>query len=165
MTLVFEDHFLFHGNRDEWPSVRLVRAEAAIGSYLETPIVSSSPLASCQRKHVNASKNVASARINRTESSQRIVAIRVAANCGPTGMKPAETFLEPLETPEQKLLKSGASIETFVNAIKYGESPVTSSRFEGQEAILAVATPTSRHRHRSFVHECVRHCRLAKMRR
>ena len=35
----------------EWPSVRLVRAEAAIGSYL------------------------------------------VAANCGPAGMKPAETFL------------------------------------------------------------------------
>ena len=105
MTLVFEDHFLFHGNRDEWPSVRLVRAEAAIGSYLETPIVSSSPLASCQRKHVNASKNVASARINRTESSQRIVAIRVAANCGPTGMKPAETFLEPLQTREQKLRK------------------------------------------------------------
>ena len=61
----------------EWPSVRLVRAEAAIGSYLETPIVSSSPLAPCQRKHVmtDTRKNVASARINRTESSQRLLPI------------------------------------------------------------------------------------------
>ena len=46
-------------------------------------------------------KNVASARINRTESGYRFVAICVAANCGPTGMKPVETFLEPLETREQ----------------------------------------------------------------
>ena len=76
------------------PSVQLDRAEAAIGSYHETPIVSSSPLALCQRKHVKADtiKNVASARINRTESSQRFVAIFVAANCGPAGMKPAETI-------------------------------------------------------------------------
>ena len=82
---------------DEWPSVRLVRAEAAIGSYLETPIVSSSPLAPCQRNHVmtDTLKNVASARINRTESGERSVAIFVAANCGPAGMKPAETILLP----------------------------------------------------------------------
>ena len=72
------------------PSVRLDRAEAAIGSYIETPIVSSSPLALCQRKHVTAGmrKNVASARLNRTESGYRSDAIFVAANCGPAGIKP-----------------------------------------------------------------------------
>ena len=48
-------------------------------------------------------KNVASARINRTESGDRSVVICVAANCGPVGMKPTETFLEPLENPVQKL--------------------------------------------------------------
>ena len=76
------------------PSVRLDRAEAAIGSYPKTPIVSSSPLAPCQRKHVMADtrKNVATARINRTECSQHSLPF-VAANCGPAGMKPAETFL------------------------------------------------------------------------
>ena len=96
----------------EWPSVRLVRAEAAIGSYLETPIVSSSPLAPCQRKHVmtDTLKDVASARINRTESSKRSVANCVAANCGPTGMKPAETFLEPLE-----LVKKSCASESCCN--------------------------------------------------
>ena len=36
--------------RSEWPSVRLVRAEAAIGGYLEMPFVWSSPLAPCQRE-------------------------------------------------------------------------------------------------------------------
>ena len=35
--------------------------------------------------------NVATARINRTESGNRSVAIGVAANCCPAGMKPAET--------------------------------------------------------------------------
>ena len=51
------------------PSVRPDRAEAAIGSYLEMPFILSSPLALCQQKHVKAdlSKNVATARINRTE--------------------------------------------------------------------------------------------------
>ena len=78
---------------DQLPSVRLDRAEAAIGSYIETPIVSSSPLALCQRKHVKADtlENVASLRINRRESGDRSVAICVAVNCGPAGMKPAET--------------------------------------------------------------------------
>ena len=77
------------------PSVWLDRAEATIGSYLETPIVSSPPSALCQRKHVKADtlKNVASARINRTERSERSVAICVADNWGPAGMKPAETML------------------------------------------------------------------------
>ena len=95
--MFFEDHFSSVGNEFELPSVRLDRAEAAIGSYLETPIVSSSPLALCQRKHVKADtlKNVDSARINRTESSERSVSICVAANCGPAGMKPAETILAP----------------------------------------------------------------------
>ena len=32
-------------------------------------------------------------RMNRTESGDHSVAIYVAANCGPAGMKPAETFL------------------------------------------------------------------------
>ena len=51
----------------EWPSVRLVRAEVAIGGYLETPFVSTSPLAPCQRKHVTTDtfKKVVSDRINR----------------------------------------------------------------------------------------------------
>ena len=61
----------------EWPSVRLVRAEAAIGSYLEPPNMRSSPLALCQRKHVTADmlRNVASGRMNRTESGVRSSAI------------------------------------------------------------------------------------------
>ena len=37
----------------EWPSVRLVRADIAIGGYLETPFVSSSPLARGQRRARN----------------------------------------------------------------------------------------------------------------
>ena len=37
-----------------------------------------------------------SVRIDRTESGSRSVAICVAANCGPAGMKPAETFLAVL---------------------------------------------------------------------
>jgi len=78
----------------EGPSVRLVRAEAAIGGYLEPPKMPSFPLALCQRKHVMAGirKNAASARINRTESGFRSDVIFVAANCGPAGMKPAETL-------------------------------------------------------------------------
>jgi hypothetical protein len=57
------------------PSVRFTRAEAAIDSYLEMPFLLSSPLALCQRKHVKASvsKNVATARINRTECCERYV--------------------------------------------------------------------------------------------
>ncbi len=45
------------------------RTEAKIGSYFETPIVSSSPLALCQRSLETADtlKNVASARNYRTE--------------------------------------------------------------------------------------------------
>ncbi len=68
----------------EWPSVRLVRAEAAIGLYLKTPFVSSSPLASCQRKHVTTDtfKNVVSDRINRNgvefgEASKRVLTFSV----------------------------------------------------------------------------------------
>ena len=38
------------------------------------------------------SQNPASARINRTESGFRSDVIFVAANCGPAGMKPAETL-------------------------------------------------------------------------
>ena len=93
--MFFEDRFSSVAIDLELPSVRLVRAEVAIGSYREPPIETSSPLALCQRKHVKAElfKNVASARMNRTESSERSVAICVAANCGPAGMKPAETFL------------------------------------------------------------------------
>ena len=89
----FEDRFSSVAIDFELPSVRLVRAEVAIGSYREPPIETSSPLALCQRKHVKAElfKNVASARMNRAESSERSVAICVAANCGPTGIKPAET--------------------------------------------------------------------------
>ena len=86
------------------PSVRLDRAEAAIGSYIETPIVSSSPLALCQRKHVTAGmrKNVASARLNRTESGYRSDAIFVAANCGPAGMKTSgNPFGKHLGNPAQ----------------------------------------------------------------
>ena len=63
------------------------------------------PRASGKHVMTDTFKNVASARINRTESGGRFVAICVAANCGPTGMKPAETFLEPLQTREQKLRK------------------------------------------------------------
>jgi hypothetical protein len=49
----------------ESPSVRLARAEAAIGSYLEIPFATSSPLALCQRKYVaDTLKNVATIRIN-----------------------------------------------------------------------------------------------------
>ena len=83
------------GWESELPSVRLGRTEAPIGSYLETPLVSSSPLALCQRKPVKADtlNNVSSAGINRTESDERSVALCVAANYGPAGMKPAETFL------------------------------------------------------------------------
>jgi len=57
------------------PSVRLARAEAAIDSYREMPFMLSSPLALCQRRHVKASlsKNVATARINRTERCERYV--------------------------------------------------------------------------------------------
>ena len=44
------------------------RAEATIGGYHDTRIVSSSPLALCQRKHVKVAKNAASDRINRTEN-------------------------------------------------------------------------------------------------
>ena len=80
-------HFGSEGIECELPSVRPARAEAAIGSYLETPIASSSPLALCQRRHVRADtfENVAPAR---TESGDRS-----GANCGPAGMKPTETFL------------------------------------------------------------------------
>ena len=93
------------------PSVRLVRAAAAIGGYLETAFASSSPLALCQQKHVKADafENVASLRINRRESGGRSVANCVAANCGPAGMKPAETlWVSSLETnrwQERKLCK------------------------------------------------------------
>ena len=45
LTWVFDDHFFFVGIEVEWPSVRLLRADVAIGGYLETPFVSSSPLA------------------------------------------------------------------------------------------------------------------------
>jgi hypothetical protein len=77
----------------ELPSVRLARAEAAIGSYLEMPFTTSPPLALCQRKYVaDTLKNVATIRINRMECCERSVARCVAANCGPAGMKPAETF-------------------------------------------------------------------------
>ena len=57
------------------PSVRLARAEAAIDSYLEIPFMLNSPLALCQRKHVKTSlsKNVVTARINRTECFERYV--------------------------------------------------------------------------------------------
>ena len=67
LTCVFADHLSSADNESELPSVPLGRAEAPIGSYIETPLVSSSPLALCQRKHVKADtlKNVASARINR----------------------------------------------------------------------------------------------------
>jgi hypothetical protein len=57
------------------PSARLARTEAAIDSYLEMPFRLSFPLALCQRKRVKASlsKNVATARINRTECCERYV--------------------------------------------------------------------------------------------
>ena len=43
-----------------------------------------------------------SAWINQT-CGDRSVAICLALNCGPAGMKLAEAFLEPLESPEKKL--------------------------------------------------------------
>ena len=77
----------------ELPSVWLDRPEAAIGIYVETPAVSISPLALCPRKHVaDTLENVTTIRINRMECDDHSVAICVAANCGPAGMKPAETF-------------------------------------------------------------------------
>ena len=63
----------------ERPSVRLFLAKATIGSHLEMPFVSSSPLAPCQRKHMMTDmlKCVVSAWINRTEGDDRSVAICV----------------------------------------------------------------------------------------
>jgi hypothetical protein len=63
-------------------------------------------LALCQRKHVaDKLKNAATIRINRMECDERSITICVAANCGPAGMKPAETFSLSTGDSEQTLRK------------------------------------------------------------
>ena len=68
------------------------RAEATIGGYHDTRIVSSSPLALCQRKHVKVAKNVASDRINRTKKRPREIRLQSLAE---RNLKPSRAAIAP----------------------------------------------------------------------
>jgi hypothetical protein len=72
-------------------------------------------------------KNVASARMNRTEGGERFVALGVAASCDPAGVKPAETF--PAETNTAIPLVCYLRLEYRNERTRYGCSSHLSSEF------------------------------------